>query len=240
KINAAGNGMIFSTYLGGSGDEIGYGVAVDSAGGAYMTGNTKSSNFPTVNAIQKTFKDGGDDAFIAKFTFTYTITATTGVGGSISPIGAVSVAPGANPLFSISPNNGFKVQNVVVDGVSQGAITSYTFTNVAADHVISATFEAGFGPSYIITATAGGGGSITPSGKVNVTQGASQTFTITPNWGYAVQKVMVDGVSQEDIISYTFTNVTADHTIDVTFSYSEGKGGIGGGSGCFLSGLLAP
>src|SRR6266849_6862096 len=65
KLNAAGNALIYSTYLGGNGDEITLGTAVDAAGNAYVTGTTFSSDFPTVNPIQATYAGNGD-AFVAK------------------------------------------------------------------------------------------------------------------------------------------------------------------------------
>ncbi|HEY6872048.1 MAG TPA: IPT/TIG domain-containing protein [Geobacteraceae bacterium] len=144
----------------------------------------------------------------------YTITATAGSGGTISPSGSVSVSSGSSKTFTVTPNTGYHVANVTVDGVSQGAITSYTFTNVTANHTISATFAIN---TYTITATAGSGGTITPS-SATVNYGGSQTFTITPNTGYSIAGVTVDGVSQGAITSYTFTNVTANHTISATFA----------------------
>jgi hypothetical protein len=67
KLNAAGSSLIYSTYLGGSGLETGYGVAVDSSGNAYVAGDTSSSNFPTtLGAFQTTFGGGSDDAFLTK------------------------------------------------------------------------------------------------------------------------------------------------------------------------------
>jgi hypothetical protein len=65
KLNAAGNALIYSTYLGGNGDEISLGTAVDAAGNAYVTGVTFSSDFPTVNPIQAAYAGNGD-AFVAK------------------------------------------------------------------------------------------------------------------------------------------------------------------------------
>lgn len=70
---------------------------------------------------------------------------------------------------------------------------------------------------YIIRATAGAGGSITPSGDVSVRAGANQTFTITPNRGYAVSDVKIDGRSIGAVRSYTFENISASHTIEVQF-----------------------
>jgi len=75
--------------------------------------------------------------------------------------------------------------------------------------------------TYTITATAGPGGSISPSGAVTVKSGDSATFTITPNSGYAISDVKVDGKSVGVVTSYTFTNVTADHTIEATFEKNE-------------------
>jgi parallel beta-helix repeat protein len=71
-------------------------------------------------------------------------------------------------------------------------------------------------PTFTITASAGAGGSISPSGSVNVAYGDDQTFTVTPNSGYQVASVLMDGVPAT--APYTFTNVIADgHTISATF-----------------------
>ncbi|MCL2297293.1 MAG: hypothetical protein FWC38_08765 [Proteobacteria bacterium] len=72
--------------------------------------------------------------------------------------------------------------------------------------------------SNTITATADANGTISPSGGVLVGYDGSQTFTFTPNSGYRISDVQVDGVSQGAISSYTFTNVTSDHTISVSFA----------------------
>lgn len=67
KLNPAGSALLYSTYLGGSADDYGLDVAVDTAGSAYVVGWTQSSDFPTVNAMQPSFAGGGYDAFIARF-----------------------------------------------------------------------------------------------------------------------------------------------------------------------------
>jgi hypothetical protein len=108
------------------------------------------------------------------------------------------------------------VANVLVDGVSQGAITSYTFSNVQANHTISATFAIN-GP-YTITASSGANGSVSPNGATVLTCGANQTYTIAADPCYHVVSVLVDGVSQGAISSYTFSNVQANHTISATFA----------------------
>ena len=101
-----------------------------------------------------------------------------------------------------------------------------TSTVFAANTIVYArwTYTGGSGGSggyvpgyYIIRATAGAGGFITPSGDVSVRAGANQTFTITPNRGYAVSDVKIDGRSIGAVQSYTFENISASHTIEVQF-----------------------
>ena len=149
---------------------------------------------------------------------TYTITASAGSNGSISPSGSVTVNQGANQTFTITPNSGYTVSSVLVDGTSVGAVTNYTFSNVQAAHSISVTFSQAV--TFTITATANANGSISPSGSVFVTQGANQTFVITPNTGYVVSAVTVDGTSVGAVTTYTLTNVQAAHSIVASFSVS--------------------
>ncbi|MBP9019864.1 MAG: copper amine oxidase N-terminal domain-containing protein [Bacteroidales bacterium] len=144
----------------------------------------------------------------------FTIIASTGSGGTISPSGTISVNYGDSKTFTITPNPGYKIKDVKVDGVSVGAVSNYTFENITSDHTIEAIFEA---ITYTIIASTGSGGTISPSGTISVNYGDSKTFTITPDNGYKIKDVKVDGASQGSITSYTFTNITSDHTISATF-----------------------
>ena len=94
-----------------------------------------------------------------------------------------------------------------------------TTGQLAIDNVKLMAVEDGpVAQKYTITATAGEGGSITPAGEVSVKEGASQTFTITASEGYAIADVLVDGQSVGAVDSYTFENVTANHTIAAVFT----------------------
>ena len=73
-------------------------------------------------------------------TNTYTITASDGSHGSIGPSGNVTVNQGSDKSFTITPDTDYSIADVLVDGSSVGAVSSYTFTNVSQDHTISATF----------------------------------------------------------------------------------------------------
>ena len=76
---------------------------------------------------------------------------------------------------------------------------------------------------YTIKATSGSGGSISPSGSISVREGGDQTFTITPDKGYAVANVKIDGKSIGAVKSYTFENVSRTHTIEVIFMKANGN-----------------
>jgi hypothetical protein len=248
-----------------------------------------------------TFVEGitADRTIAATFTdLQYTITAIAGDGGAISSPGETQVAYNTNKTYTITPNEGYEVTNVYVDGASVGAVTTYTFNNVQADHTIFAAFgvkqytitvnqpangaitpgtvtvQYGETPSfmimpnagdtvtailvgttnvisaatnvngvftytfpavtenktltativakkYTITAEAEAHGSITPAGNTQVNAGSTQVYTITPNEGYVVEKVMVDGMNMGAVTSYIFTNVVANHNIHAYFKQAE-------------------
>jgi hypothetical protein len=152
---------------------------------------------------------------VATEAVTHTIAAAAGSGGSISPQGEVAVLDGWNSTFTITPDPCRYISDVLVDGLSVGACTGYTFDNVTQDH----TFRASFGLlSYAIMASALTGGSISPSGLVPVSCGGSRTFNITPNEPYCIADVLVDGASVGTPASYTFSSVGSTHTIQAVFA----------------------
>ena len=153
-------------------------------------------------------------AFAAK---SYEITVNAGANGTIAPATA-TYAYGATPTFAITPNAGYVITDVTVDGASVGAVSTYTFTALTADHTIAATFAAA---QFSIVATAGNGGTITPAGTTNMAYNGNQTYTISANAGYHVSDVFVDGASVGAVTSYSFTGVTANHTIYAAFEANE-------------------
>jgi hypothetical protein len=269
---------------------------------------TTSSRSAVITIAGRVFTVTQQGASSTPSSTTYTITASAGTGGSISPAGAVQVAQGADRSFTITPSTGYAIADVTVDGSSVGAAGAYTFHDVAANHTIVATFTntactysvsptnatlpasestgtltvttqsgcswtasssapwltitsgsngSGSGTvrgliaantstssrtatitiagstvtvtqlgssnvssntTYTITASAGTGGSISPAGSIAVSSGSNHTLTISPNTGYRIYQLLVDGNSVGAVSSYTFNNVTANHTIRATFA----------------------
>ena len=151
----------------------------------------------------------------------YTITATVSGNGTITPTGDVNIFEGENQSYTIAPSNGNRLVSVVVDDsydVTEQLVDGvYTFVNVTADHTIVATFEEI--PYYTISVSAGSHGTISPSTDVSIIEGGSQTFTFSADACYEIGDVRVDDVTirLDENNSYTFTNLTANHTVEATF-----------------------
>jgi len=160
----------------------------------------------------------------------FLITAIAGPGGSITPYGPVTVSQGSNRIFNITPYSGYKISDVIVDGSSVGSISSYSFNNVQANHSISANFGVF---TYTLNLTAGTGGSVSPSGLVSANPHDNKTVTITPLSCYSINDVVVDGKSVGPVTTYTFTDITTDHTLTAAFvqkqyTISASTNGYGG------------
>ena len=150
----------------------------------------------------------------------YTINASAGSGGIIIPNGSIQVISGSNQTFSITPNTGYMITDLRVDDRSLGPNSTHTFSNVTANHTISASFNQ-TSTTYTINASAGSGGIIIPNGSIQVISGSNQTFSITPNTGYTITDLRVDDRSLGPNSTHTFSNVTANHTISASFNQTS-------------------
>ena len=170
------------------------------AAGSYTFSNVRGSHTIHVTFIQ----------------LTYTATPAWGSGGVIVPGTPQTVLCGGSVTFEMKPNACYAVDNVLVNGSPQGAITTYTFSNVTTDDTIFASFKL---LTLTITPSAGPGGSINPNVQQTGNCVESKTFTFLPDTGYMIDDVKVDGVSNPAAVAEgdTFTNVSGEHTIAVTF-----------------------
>ena len=172
--------------------------------GAYSAGATADS------ISQYTFKNVRADSAIKvvyKIT-TYTITSNAGNGGSISPQGVSSVNYGATPRFTITPNTGYFIDSVLVNNTLVNSVNNtYTFDTIKSNQIIRVVFKL---QTFSINAIAGNGGSISPQGISNVNYGATPSYTITPNTGYIIDSIIVNGNKVMNVNNYTFDTIKSN------------------------------
>ncbi len=187
KLNPSGSGLIYSTYLGGTGDDASYGIAIDSSGSAYVMGTTTSANFPTTpGAFEPTVNTGTGSLFVAKIGATPT---TTTVSSSVNPS-----AFGQQISFTatVSPAVSSAMTPTGTVTFSDGATTLGTAT-ISSGTAILNTSSLVVG-SHSITAAYAGDSNFTISTSVALTQTVSQAgtaaaLTISPNPANAGQTV---------------------------------------------------
>ena len=142
-------------------------------------------------------------------------------GSTISPADGVlewvddagNVLPGST---RVKANTAYKWRFTPADG-------NYTTLSGEIELYYKPNGGSQYGTDHTIRASAGANGTISPAGWTSVGEGGEQTFTITPDAGYAVAKVLVDGRSVGAVSSYTFRNVTQDHTIEAVFMKANGN-----------------
>jgi len=144
----------------------------------------------------------------------YFVTSTPGPNGAISGLPAMA-RHGDMPTCTITPNPGYHVVDVTVNGKSAGAVTSLKLPALLGDTEVAATFAIN---SYTITMNAGANGAIT--GPATVNHGDTPAYAITSNTGYSVTDVTVNGVSKGAVTALTLPPVTANATIAATFGGS--------------------
>ena len=136
KLSADGSSLMYSTYLGGSNQDIAYGIAVDSSGSAYVTGQTYSSNFPTTSGARQTTNAGGYDAFVAKLS-----------------------ADGSSLMYSTYLGGGStdNSQGIAVDSFGNAYVTGYTVsTNFPTTSGAKQTTFAGSYDAFVAKLSADG------------------------------------------------------------------------------------
>jgi hypothetical protein len=141
----------------------------------------------------------------------YVITASSGDHGSVAPDGATTKEYNTSQTYTITPDTGYYIEDVLVDSVSVGAVATYDFTNIQANHIISATFAIN---TYTLTYTAGDNGSITGVSLQTVNYGASgSAVTAVPDEGYHFLKWSDESTDNPR----TDTNVTGNKSVTAEF-----------------------
>ena len=148
-----------------------------------------------------------------------TIASSSPVGGKIEWVDdAGAVLPGTT---TVEANKAYKWRYTPLDTTNYAPVYGTIVVYPTSTGIVV------YCPHYTIKASAGANGTISPAGWCSVAENGSQTFTFTPDKGYSVAKVLVDGKSVGAVKSYTFKDVTKDHTIEVIFMKSNGNPATG-------------
>lgn len=145
------------------------------------------------------------DSSHANFTISgWTVTASAGPNGVISPAGTIGVPDGATPSFTITPNTGYAVQSVLVNDGSVGAVTSYAFPAIHANQTIAATFVI---KQYTLNVTAVGSGTVSKSPDLALyDHGTVVTLTANPTAGASLLGWSGDTTSTTNPLVFVITN----------------------------------
>jgi len=221
-----------------SGDQAGMDAAHQAAEDVRATSNYSGGDDGSEYHPWGDDSGGGDDYYYTPAT--YTITATAGTGGSISPSGSASVTAGNGQTYTITANSGYTISDVKVDGSSIGAASTYTFSGVSSSHSISATFASAASLSAG-SATLGDGGSgtlksgVTKSGygitvNLPITASYVSETTVTASYNFTSAKTVslenVGGTWQFPVNGSSVTGArkiyipveTKDGTYTITFN----------------------
>jgi hypothetical protein len=145
---------------------------------------------------------------------TFTIDASAGSHGTVTPSGLVTVVEGGDTLFQFTSDAGFHVDSILVDGAYAGDSLAYRFSGVTAHHTLRVAFDVNV---YDVVVSAGPHGSAAPSGTTVVAHGSGLEITFTPDLGYELDSILVDGAMAGAASPFMLSSVTAPRTVHGTF-----------------------
>ena len=255
RLNAAGSGLVYSTYLGGTGDETAYAVALDSAGATYVAGNTNSSNFPTLSAFQGV-NSGGYDAFLSKIGSVVTcsaaasplsgnaplaVTFTGSAVGGTAPytyawdFGDSSTGTGATATHTYNAGGSFHAKLTVTDSASGSATDNHLVITVAPPATLAVNASAaplsGNAPLTVAFSAAAAGG-IPPYtfawtfGDSGTGTGQSPNHTYNAAGTYPVSVTATDSASVSATDNHLSISVAPPLPVTLSIAASPSSGQI--------------
>ena len=167
KLNPSGSALIYSTYLGGTREEGGYGIAADDAGNAYVTGVTWSSNFPLVNPYQPSFGGGGYDAFVTKVDPSgNSLLFSTFLGGSGNDAGEeIKLHSGQAYIAGLTNSSNFPLVNPIQPALAGSHDAFVTKMNGKGNALTYSTYLGGSGTDWAWGLAVGDDGAAYVSGQ---------------------------------------------------------------------------
>lgn len=195
------------------------------------TGDLSGSVSPQIFRISSDMSVGAN--FSAPVMYNVTFAASPAAGGTVSAenggaavVSGTPVPKGSTLGFMAVPDANFAFDGWTVNGSANSAAAGSLSLTIAKNTDVTAAFT----ETYTITAAAGTGGSITPSGSTTVRKGATQNYHITADYGYKIKDVMVDRASVGAVSGYVIGPVTGNHEISATFEKMAAGGGTAGGT----------
>ena len=144
----------------------------------------------------------------------YTVTVEPTENGRVTPDGSNIINSIDRHTYVFTPNEGYKIKDVIVNGVSMGAIPYYTFDKVKSNQTLRVEFEKII---YSVNVIAGEGGTVDLEGLQSASHGEGLTINITPDDNYIIDFIKVDGVSMEISECFTVGNITKDTVVEIAF-----------------------
>jgi hypothetical protein len=240
KLNATGTALVYSTYIGGSGDEVGFGIAVDGSGNAYVTGWTTSTNYDVTPGAFQTTNGGGADVFVTELNAAGTaLVYSTYIGGSSDDVGYGIAVDGSGNAYVTGRT--YSTNYDVTPGAFQttyGGVWDVFVTklNATGTALVYSTYIGGSGQDYGYAIAVDGSGyayvtGVTNSTNYDVTPGAFQTT----NGGGA--DVFVTKVCHPTTITLTSAPGTNNQTVCVNTAITPITYSTTGATGATFSGL---
>lgn len=168
KLNTAGSALIYATYLGGIGNDTAAGVALDPSGNIYVTGQTQSTNFPTLNPVQVSGSES--DAFVVKMNASGQVLYSTYLGGTGVNNGTAIAADAAGNAYvtGFTDAADFPITAGAYQGINNGTYDAFLATlNTTGSSVLSATYLGGAGSDIAYGIALDGSGNIYVAGSTN-------------------------------------------------------------------------
>jgi len=250
KLNPAGSALVYSTYLGGSGEDEGHGIAVDGSGGAYVTGYSESANFPTTAGVfQHTFGGGVRNAFVARLnpdgsrsyvTYLGGANRDVGWGVAVDRVGAAYVVGGTNSTnFPVTADafqrtNGGGTSDAFFAKLNPrgSALVYSTYLGGSAFDLAIAISVDGSGNAYLTGSTASPNFPSMPGGAQPPTNGKNDVFAVKLSTPTVLR-------SSSTSVSCSPASVSTSSATSCTATVTDTDGGVASepsGSVAFTSG----
>jgi hypothetical protein len=241
KLNATGTALVYSTYIGGSEDDVGYGIAVDGSGNAYVTGYTSSTDYDVTPGAFQTTNGGNADVFVTKLNATGTaLVYSTYIGGSDDDRGYAIAVDGSGNAYvtGYTSSTNYDVTAGAFQTTNGGyADVFVTKLNATGTALVYSTYIGGSSNEVGYGIAVDGSGNAYVTGFTNSTDYDVTTGAFQPTYGGGGKDVFVTKVCHPTIITLTSAPGTDNQTVCVNTAITPITYSTTGATGATFSGL---